>query len=66
MIVLVTSLHLMIIVTVGVLVSTIVGPLLGFGKNVGVVASFGGDYADFWFSVNWGTNCNSQPKHNMI
>ena len=66
MIVPVTSLPLMITVRAGLLVSTTSSALLGFVKNVVVVAGFGGDSADFRFSVNRGTNCNSQPKHNMI
>ena len=62
----VTSLPLMTADTTELLVATTTDPLLRFVKNVVVVAGFGGDSADFRFSVNRGTNCNSQPKHNMI
>ena len=60
-----TSLPLMITITAGLLVSTTVGPSLGFVKNMGVVAGFGGDSANFKLSANRGTNCNSRPKGNM-
>ena len=65
-IVLVTSLPLMITITDGLLVFTIVSPSLEFVKNGVVIAVFGGDCSDFRFLVNRGTNCNSLPKGNMI
>ena len=58
----VTSLPLLINVTIRLLVSTTVGPSLGFVKNVDAFAGFDGASVDFRLSANRGSNCSSLCK----
>ena len=61
-----TSLPLMMTITVGLLMSTTVGPSSELEKNDGVASKLCGDNANFNPSINLGTNCKSQPSGSII